>query len=154
MWNKHLANQPRWLPLALLWLAVLVVACGAPTRAERNAAGESAPAGAEAGEAADGDKVTVCHLPGGDAEKGRSLAVGAEALADHLAHGDLEGACPDDDRPPIDDEVGDGPGAGKAVICHVPPGEPDNARTLEIGGRALAAHLRHGDAVGACGGDS
>lgn len=38
-------------------------------------------------------------------------------------------------------------------ICHVPPGNPDNAHTIIIGKPAASAHLRHGDSLGACEGD-
>jgi len=36
------------------------------------------------------------------------------------------------------------------TICHRPPGNPDNAHTITVGEAAVAAHLRHGDTVGAC----
>lgn len=32
-------------------------------------------------------------------------------------------------------------------ICHVPPGDPESARVLTVGGPALGAHLGHGDTV-------
>ena len=38
----------------------------------------------------------------------------------------------------------------KATVCHRPPGNPNNAKTLEVGPSALAAHLGHGDTEGAC----
>jgi hypothetical protein len=37
------------------------------------------------------------------------------------------------------------------VICHRPPGNPDNRHTLIVGESAVAAHLAHGDTIGACG---
>ena len=40
--------------------------------------------------------------------------------------------------------------SGKVVICHAPPGNPKNRRTLEIGQSAVAAHLAHGDTLGPC----
>lgn len=40
---------------------------------------------------------------------------------------------------------------GKVVICHVPPGNPANARTLTIAPAAVSAHLAHGDYFGNCG---
>lgn len=44
-----------------------------------------------------------------------------------------------------------GEGAGdKVTICHRPPGNPDNQKTLEVGASALDAHLGHGDTEGAC----
>lgn len=36
------------------------------------------------------------------------------------------------------------------LICHVPPGNKANARTLRINRSALKAHLAHGDAEGGC----
>ena len=39
----------------------------------------------------------------------------------------------------------------KVTVCHRPPGNPGNQKTLTIGSSALGAHLGHGDAVGECG---
>ena len=41
-------------------------------------------------------------------------------------------------------------GQAKVDICHIPPGDPDNAHTITISENALSAHLDHGDRVGAC----
>jgi hypothetical protein len=38
----------------------------------------------------------------------------------------------------------------KVTICHIPPGNPDNAHTIVIDFHALPAHLDHGDFIGAC----
>jgi len=40
----------------------------------------------------------------------------------------------------------------KVTICHVPPGNPDNAHTITIGAPAVPAHLANhpGDAIGPC----
>ena len=38
----------------------------------------------------------------------------------------------------------------KALVCHVPPGNPDGAHTIEIGQGAIDAHLGHGDTLGPC----
>ena len=38
----------------------------------------------------------------------------------------------------------------KVDVCHIPPGNPDNAHTITISENALGAHLDHGDRVGAC----
>jgi hypothetical protein len=40
--------------------------------------------------------------------------------------------------------------AGKVTICHLPPDNPANARTLSVNARAVAAHLAHGDTLGPC----
>jgi hypothetical protein len=38
----------------------------------------------------------------------------------------------------------------KTTICHLPPGNPGKAKTLSVGTPAVAAHLGHGDYLGAC----
>jgi len=38
----------------------------------------------------------------------------------------------------------------KVDVCHIPPGNPDNAHTITISENALGAHLDHGDFVGVC----
>ena len=38
----------------------------------------------------------------------------------------------------------------KVTICHVPPGNPTNAHTIEVGESAVPAHLEHGDSLGEC----
>lgn len=38
-------------------------------------------------------QVTICHIPGGDPSKRRTLTIGASAWPAHQAHGDTEGAC-------------------------------------------------------------
>jgi len=43
-------------------------------------------------------------------------------------------------------------GNKKVTICHIPPGNPENAHTNSIGAPALRAHLAHGDTLGACDG--
>lgn len=39
---------------------------------------------------------------------------------------------------------------GKVTICHVPPGNPDNAHTISVSPHAVDAHLGHGDYCGPC----
>jgi len=38
----------------------------------------------------------------------------------------------------------------KVDVCHIPPGNPDNAHTITISENAVSAHLDHGDRLGAC----
>lgn len=38
----------------------------------------------------------------------------------------------------------------KITICHIPPGNPENAHTITISVNALPAHMAHGDLIGAC----
>lgn len=40
--------------------------------------------------------------------------------------------------------------SGGVTICHIPPGNPQNARTLVINQSAVSAHLAHGDILGSC----
>lgn len=40
----------------------------------------------------------------------------------------------------------------KVLICHIPPGNPDNAHTICVSSHAVEVHQEHhGDLVGACG---
>lgn len=38
----------------------------------------------------------------------------------------------------------------KITICHVPPGNHDNAKTISVASSAVPSHLAHGDSNGAC----
>ena len=38
----------------------------------------------------------------------------------------------------------------KVKICHIPPGNPDNAHTIVVSQNAVPAHLAHGDTLGPC----
>jgi len=38
----------------------------------------------------------------------------------------------------------------KVCLCHIPPGNPDNAHTICVSKNAVAAHLAHGDTLGPC----
>ena len=40
--------------------------------------------------------------------------------------------------------------AAKVSICHVPPGNPGNAHTIDVAQSAVPAHIAHGDTLGAC----
>lgn len=41
-------------------------------------------------------------------------------------------------------------GNEKVDVCHIPPGNPDNAHTINVSENAVSAHLAHGDYLGAC----
>jgi hypothetical protein len=45
---------------------------------------------------------------------------------------------------------GYGYGGAKVTLCHIPPGNPDNAHTITVGASAVPAHLGHGDTLGPC----
>jgi len=38
----------------------------------------------------------------------------------------------------------------KVTICHIPPGNPDNAHTIRVSQSAVPAHLAHDDSLGPC----
>ncbi|MFD0964955.1 hypothetical protein [Pseudofulvibacter geojedonensis] len=38
----------------------------------------------------------------------------------------------------------------KVTICHIPPGNPDNAHEITVSTNAVRAHLAHGDSIGNC----
>lgn len=40
--------------------------------------------------------------------------------------------------------------AGKIEICHIPPGDTENAHTITVNTSAARAHLAHGDTLGPC----
>ena len=40
--------------------------------------------------------------------------------------------------------------SSKAAICHIPPGNPSNAHTINVDNSAVPAHLAHGDYLGEC----
>jgi hypothetical protein len=104
--------------------------------------------------------VTLCHVPPGNPDAAHTVTVGAPAVPVHLAHGDAEGACagdeeapeddPEDDEEPEEGEEGEEDAETKVVVCHVPPGNPENPVTIEVGETAVPAHLAHGDTEGAC----
>ena len=94
------------------------------------------------------ENVTLCHVPPGNPENAHTIEVGAAAVDAHIEHGDYLGEC----------EAGEGNGdddggAENVTLCHIPPGNPENAHTIEVGAAAVAAHLAHGDVLGACEGD-
>jgi len=48
------------------------------------------------------------------------------------------------------DDCSPAPGSHKVTICHIPPGNPANAHTIDVGAPAVSAHLAHGDYCGPC----
>jgi hypothetical protein len=39
---------------------------------------------------------------------------------------------------------------GKVTLCHIPPGNPENAHTIRVSENAVPAHLANGDTLGEC----
>jgi hypothetical protein len=101
--------------------------------------------------------VTICHVPPGNPDAMHTVTVGASAVPAHLAHGDAEGVCEETDAPVDDGDEGEegedeaeDDGEIKVLVCHVPPGNPENPHTIEVGESAVPAHLAHGDTEGEC----
>jgi len=38
----------------------------------------------------------------------------------------------------------------KVLICHIPPGNPENWHEISVDDNAVPAHLAHGDQLGSC----
>jgi hypothetical protein len=104
----------------------------------------------ERGRGAGQHKVVLCH------KGNKTLTVGAPALAAHLRHDDTRGPCQGEvsgSEPPGEamgpeaaksDEGGGSGGRGKVIVCH------KKENSLPVGAGARAAHMRHGDSLGAC----
>jgi hypothetical protein len=54
--------------------------------------------------------------------------------------------------PAMADKPGTEPNEGKVLICHIPPGNPENARTISVSDdvETIEDHLAHGDFLGSC----
>jgi hypothetical protein len=94
-------------------------------------------------------KITLCH------KNKNTLTVGAPALAAHQRHSDTKGACQTEGAgselsgetmKPEAAKHGGADGSGgqdKVILCH-------KNKILTVGTQAQVAHMRHGDALGAC----
>jgi cysteine-rich repeat protein len=121
------------------------------------------------------EEVTICHIPGGNLSKAKTQTLRGKAVDAHLRHGDLLGPCESSSPPeaPASHEASGPPPAAtvsgpserlffpsgvepkpssneRVTICHVPWGNPSKARTQTLRGKAVDAHLRHGDLLGPC----
>jgi hypothetical protein len=70
------------------------------------------------------------------------LASVAAAAQSHLRLKDGKDV-PDDERRHL-------PKSDKVEICHIPPGNPENFKTIIVGAKAAAAHLDKGSLSGQC----
>lgn len=60
-------------------------------------------------------------------------------------------ACPSTSEDDTATDTGDTGGAcAEEEVCHIPPGNPENAHTICVSASALDAHEAHGDYLGAC----
>ncbi len=73
---------------------------------------------------------------------------------EHGKSGDAPGrnkeADPDAGAGDAQSHQSEGEPLAKVELCHRPPGDPANARTLSVNGHAADAHLAHGDSLGDC----
>jgi hypothetical protein len=83
--------------------------------------------------------------PGGESAEESGDTEGAD---EEVAEGaEPEGAIQGDEEKEDTDED---EARDKVVICHLPPGNPENAHTIEVAPGAVPAHLGHGDYLGPC----
>ena len=80
----------------------------------------------------------------GNTDGGTDVADGSDPNGND--GGTVDGGDPTD--PGTDD--GDNGSCQKVDLCHIPPGNPSNAHTINISENAVDAHLAHGDVLGAC----
>ncbi len=93
-----------------------------------------------------GDEVTATwvklHVDSGDTHK--------PSTAVRMTLNEVCPAAPAPPPPPKPKHGHHGSNKGKVTICHT----PGNDQTLKVSSSAVAAHLAHGDTLGACGGGS
>ncbi len=63
---------------------------------------------------------------------------------------DQSGGGGSGDDPPVDDGPDEKDGKNKITICHIPPGNPENAHLITVGEPAVLAHIAHGDTLEEC----
>lgn len=111
------------------------------------------------GETGDSADTAAAPETGSPSETGGTGAPGDTASEDSDRQDTAD--VPPPDSGAADDTGGAAPGCadpdpsdGRVTLCHVPPGNPNNARTLTVGAAAASAHLSHGDTLGPCGCES
>lgn len=90
--------------------------------------------------------VLLVNEPDVPLEIGRYVTVSGELLPDGRILADI--ILPFDTDMVVDVDTAD----QKVTICHVPPGNPDNAHSISVSASAIPAHMGHGDTLGACDG--
>ncbi|MCH7812633.1 MAG: right-handed parallel beta-helix repeat-containing protein, partial [Planctomycetes bacterium] len=99
----------------------------------------------------------IADLDGdGDTTERTPLDLGGNPRFMDYQHAEDTGVADPPDYPEVVDigayELGcwDDDGDGKVTICHRPPGNSGNARTISVNENAAEAHLEHGDSCGPC----
>ncbi len=127
---------------------------GGSSGSDDSGIGTSSFAGPDASDGGDSSAFGDCDDggKGGSSGKGKGGSSGKGKGSSGCGKGS-SGGCGDDscDDSDCSDDGSSGGSSKKAEICHIPPGNPDNAKTLSVSVNAVAAHLAHGDSEGACG---
>lgn len=63
---------------------------------------------------------------------------------------DIDDSASDDDSDSKDKDADAKQGGNKQEVCHIPPGNPNNAHTITVSASAVDAHLAHGDTLASC----
>ena len=115
----------------------------------------------------------ICHYPPGNPNNPQTINIPSAAWPAHQAHGDKMGACPAKQKGNVrggstnggstgnNKKVDDGKtnvrgGGGTRVtsknikICHYPPNDPKNPKTITIPEKSWPSHAKHGDKKGNC----
>ena len=81
---------------------------------------------------------------------GSTLLIAVEGDEITATYDDTLDAHNDDPPPVIATLIVGSAQSEHVIVCHIPPGNPGNQRTLTIGASAALAHLAHGDTEGEC----
>ncbi len=80
-----------------------------------------------------------------------SFGVGDRVFVTGLLDPDCLNICQEGDGCIFENSIADCVEDDTITICHIPPGNLSNPRTITISINALPAHLAHGDTIGPCG---
>ena len=116
-----------------------------------------------------GDTVGPCNCLPGDSDDSDDSEAGDSGDSDDSDPGDSDGSYDGDSDDSDDSEAGDSddsddshpggrdnvddtdlPAEEQVTLCHIPPGNPDEAHTITVGAPSVPAHLAHGDVLGNC----
>lgn len=114
-------------------------------------------------------QIQICHIPPKNPQNASTMSIAETAWPMHQAHGDVKGPCSAttvtgclNGRQITVTQTAWAKLAARGAtkgpcpiptikICHVPPGQPQKAATIEIPSKDWPAHQQHGDVKGPCG---
>ena len=112
--------------------------------------------------------ITICHIPPGNPAGVMNITIPEDQWPAHKAHGDVRGPCATTNvqlcyqgqpvtvtssalQAYLNMGATQGPCQEPQItICHIPPGNPAAAATVQIPQSAWASHQAHGDIQGPC----